>query len=112
VSAHDWRDRIGDFCVADYLEELDTMHVMRYSTGFGLPLRRKGSGASICCFEKRRRTQEFVLHWPPTADGSSRDIVRQRYHFSPSGASEEIQVYRIGRRGSSRGHDRPKQKWR
>src|SRR4029450_12945770 len=54
VSTYNWRDRIGDFCVADYLEELDTMHVMRYSTGFGLPLRRKGSGASICCFEKRR----------------------------------------------------------
>jgi hypothetical protein len=41
VSAYDWRDRIGDFCVADYVEELDTMHVMRYSTRFGLHLRRK-----------------------------------------------------------------------
>jgi hypothetical protein len=32
VPAYDWRDRIGDFCVADYLEEFDTVHVMRYST--------------------------------------------------------------------------------
>ena len=32
VSAHDGRDRIGDFCVAYYLTELDTMHVMRYFT--------------------------------------------------------------------------------
>jgi hypothetical protein len=97
VSAYNWRDRIGDFCVAEYLEELDTVHVMRYSTRFGLHLRRKGSGASTCCFEKRReaRTQEFVLHWSPTAGGSSRDIVRQQYHFSPSGTSEEIQVYRV-----------------
>jgi hypothetical protein len=45
--------------------------------------------------EKEARTQEFALHWSPTADGSSRDIVRQQYHFSPSGASEEIQVYRV-----------------
>jgi hypothetical protein len=41
------------------------------------------------------RTQEFVLHWSPTADGLSRDIVRHQYHFSPSGASEEIQFYRV-----------------
>jgi len=32
VSAYDWRDRIGDFCVADYLAELDKVHVARYST--------------------------------------------------------------------------------
>jgi hypothetical protein len=30
VSAYDWRDRMGDFCVADYLAELDMVHVMRY----------------------------------------------------------------------------------
>ena len=40
VSAYNWRDRIGDFCVADYLEELDTVHVMRYSTSFSLRLGR------------------------------------------------------------------------
>ena len=40
MSAYDWRDRIGDFCVADYLAEFDTVHVMRYSTRFSLHLRR------------------------------------------------------------------------
>jgi len=45
--------------------------------------------------EKEARTQEFVLRWSPTADGSSRDIVRQQYHFSPSGATEEIEEYRV-----------------
>ncbi|PYI86850.1 MAG: hypothetical protein DMF09_00325 [Verrucomicrobia bacterium] len=43
VSAYDWRDRIGDFCVADYLAELDTVHVMRYSTRFSLHSRRTSS---------------------------------------------------------------------
>ena len=36
VSAYDWRDRIGGFCVADYLAELDIVHVMRYSTRLSL----------------------------------------------------------------------------
>jgi hypothetical protein len=45
--------------------------------------------------EKEARTQEFVLRWSPTVDGSSRDIVRQQYHFSPSGATEEIEEYRV-----------------
>ena len=31
VSAHDWRDRIGDFCVADYLVELNVAHYAGYS---------------------------------------------------------------------------------
>ena len=45
--------------------------------------------------EKEARTQEFVLRWSPTADGPSRDIVRQQYHFSPSGATEEIEEFRV-----------------
>src|SRR5206468_13030831 len=45
--------------------------------------------------EKEARTQEFVLRWSPTADGSSRDIVRQQYHFSQSGATEEIEDYKV-----------------
>ena len=28
VFAYDWRDRIGDFCVADYLVEHYTVHVV------------------------------------------------------------------------------------
>jgi|SRR6516162_814094 len=45
--------------------------------------------------EKEVRTQEFVLRWSPTADGSRRDVVRQQYHFSPSGATEELEEYRV-----------------
>src|SRR5438105_12978653 len=45
--------------------------------------------------DKEARTQEFVLRWSPTADVSSRDIVRQQYHLSPSGATEEIEEYRV-----------------
>ena len=45
--------------------------------------------------ENEARTQELVLRWSPTADGPSRDIVRQQYHFSPSGATEEFEEYRI-----------------
>ena len=43
VSAYNWRDRVGDFCVADYLAEHYTVHVMRYSTRFSLHLRRTNS---------------------------------------------------------------------
>jgi hypothetical protein len=45
--------------------------------------------------EKEARTQEFVLRWSRTVDGLSRDVVRQQYHFSPSGATEEIEEYRV-----------------
>jgi hypothetical protein len=45
--------------------------------------------------EKEARTQEFLLRWSPTVDGSSRDIVRQQYHFSPSGATVEFEEYRV-----------------
>jgi hypothetical protein len=45
--------------------------------------------------DKEARTQEFILRWSPTADGSSHDVVRQQYHFSPSGATEEREEYRV-----------------
>jgi hypothetical protein len=45
--------------------------------------------------EKEARTQEFVPRWSPTVDGSLREILRQQYHFSPSGATEEIEDYRV-----------------
>jgi hypothetical protein len=38
VSAYDRRDRIGNFCVADYLAELNTVHLVRYSTRLSLHL--------------------------------------------------------------------------
>jgi len=43
VFAYDWRDRIGDFCVADYLVEHYTVHVVKYSTRFSLHLSRTSS---------------------------------------------------------------------
>jgi hypothetical protein len=55
VFAYDWRDRIGDFCVVDYLEEFDTVHVMRYSTRFSLHLRRI-AGLGGGSFAVRRST--------------------------------------------------------
>ena len=45
--------------------------------------------------EKEARTQEFVLRWSPTVDGPSRDILRQQYHFSPPGATEEFEEYQV-----------------
>ena len=45
--------------------------------------------------EKEARTQEFVLRWSPTTETSWRDIVRQQYHFSPSGATEEMEEYQV-----------------
>jgi hypothetical protein len=41
------------------------------------------------------RSQEFVLRWSPTADAPFQDIVRQQYQFSPSGATQEIEEYRV-----------------
>jgi len=45
--------------------------------------------------QKQARTQEFVLRWSPTTESSWRDVVRQQYHFSPSGATEEIEEYQV-----------------
>ena len=45
--------------------------------------------------EKEVRTQEFVLRWSPTTESSWRDVVRQQYHFSPLGATEEFEEYRV-----------------
>jgi hypothetical protein len=45
--------------------------------------------------EKETRTQEFVLRWSPTTENSWRDVVRQQYHFSPAGATEEIEEYQV-----------------
>ena len=45
--------------------------------------------------EKEARTQEFILRWSPRAESSWRDVVRQQYHFSPLGVTEEIEEYRV-----------------
>jgi hypothetical protein len=49
------------------------------------------------CFreESHERAQEFVLGWSTAMDGPSYQIVRQQYHFSPAGAVEEVEDYRV-----------------
>ena len=37
------------------------------------------------------RTQEFALRWSPDRGRTFRDIVRQQYTFSPSGATSEVE---------------------
>jgi hypothetical protein len=32
MSAQDWKDGIGDFCVANYLAELNPVHLVRHYT--------------------------------------------------------------------------------
>src|SRR4029453_5965733 len=36
VSAYDWRDRIGDLCVAEYMAQPESVHLGRYSTSLSL----------------------------------------------------------------------------
>ena len=43
----------------------------------------------------RARTQEFLLRWSPDGGQSWQEIVRQQWNFSPSGAIEEIEDYRV-----------------
>src|SRR5438477_11646816 len=45
--------------------------------------------------EKEARTQEFVLRWSPTTESSWRDDVRQQYHFSRLGATEEVEEFHV-----------------
>lgn len=40
------------------------------------------------------RTQEFSLRWSG-ADGASSEIVRQQFAFSPGGATQETEDYRV-----------------
>jgi hypothetical protein len=37
------------------------------------------------------RTQEFVLRWSPDGGQSFREIIRQQWNFSPSGATRETE---------------------
>jgi hypothetical protein len=38
MAAYRWRDRIGDFCVADYLSKLDTVHSQNQRLGFQIEI--------------------------------------------------------------------------
>ncbi len=39
------------------------------------------------------RTQEFVLRWSSESGGSTKEIVRQQWNFSPTGSTIEIEHY-------------------
>ena len=41
------------------------------------------------------RTQEYVLRWSPDHGQSYREIVRQQWHFSPSGATAEREEHHV-----------------
>ena len=41
------------------------------------------------------RTQEYVLRWSPDAGQSFREIVRQRWNFSPRGTTSETEDHRV-----------------
>jgi hypothetical protein len=41
------------------------------------------------------RTQEFVLRWSPESRKPFREIVHQQWNFSPSGATKEVEDYRV-----------------
>jgi hypothetical protein len=41
------------------------------------------------------RTQEFVLRWSPDGGRSFREIVRQRWNFSPPDTIREVEEYRV-----------------
>jgi hypothetical protein len=41
------------------------------------------------------RTQEFVLRWSADRGASFRDVVRQRWNFSPRGATAEVEDYHV-----------------
>jgi hypothetical protein len=41
------------------------------------------------------RTQEFVLRWSADRGRSFQEVVRQRWNFSPRGATEEVEDYHV-----------------
>jgi hypothetical protein len=67
VSAYNWRDHIGDFCVAEYLAELDIVHVMRYSTRF-----------SLTCAARAHASQPVITHGERMLSGSATESVAKQ----------------------------------
>lgn len=47
------------------------------------------------------RTQEFTLRWFGSANGESREIVRQQWNFSPHGSTTQVEDYRVNLSGVS-----------
>ena len=45
--------------------------------------------------EEASRTQEFVLRWARAGTAGFEDVVRQQFTFSPSGATRQVEDYRV-----------------
>jgi hypothetical protein len=41
------------------------------------------------------RTQEFTIRWSYAEGGSPKEIVRQRWNFSPTGSTSEVEDYQV-----------------
>jgi hypothetical protein len=41
------------------------------------------------------RTQEFILRWSAAQGGTSTEIVRQQWNFSPEGSTTEVEDYAV-----------------
>jgi hypothetical protein len=39
------------------------------------------------------RTQEFTIKWASAAGGTTKEVVRQQWNFSPTGSSREVEDY-------------------
>jgi len=48
-----------------------------------------------CVEREHERTQEVVLRWSPNSGHTFHEIVRQQWHFSPTGAPEEVEEYQV-----------------
>ena len=47
------------------------------------------------------RTQEFAIRWLPSTGGPAREILRQRWNFSPTGSTVEVEDYTVDLTGAS-----------
>jgi uncharacterized protein (DUF736 family) len=41
------------------------------------------------------RTQEFTLRWSSADGGTTKEIVRQQWNFSPAGSTSEVEDYQV-----------------
>ncbi len=67
---------------------------------FGRPIRLRRIQLEFA-ETQQERTQEFVLQWAESANGQRKEIVRQRWNFSPSGSAREFEDYKVNLDGVS-----------
>jgi uncharacterized protein (DUF736 family) len=41
------------------------------------------------------RTQEFTIRWASAQGGATKEVARQRWNFSPTGSSREVEDYEV-----------------